>query len=344
MSIIGFSILAVLFCCLTRLMVTDKTATGRYDNPNVASQVVRGTIYDRNGRALAMEVPQYNLYIKSDCDDFDEVSQILSLHLDLTPDAIKAKAARQSSNLVLLAKDISDSTMASIKEDVAKNNLHDCITIRKEYSRTFPAGFHASQLIEEVEKVYDNVLSPVPGYDQSTTYGNNVYLTVDLDIQYLLDLAVQQVYEIQQSEYCAAFVLDIPNAQMLACTTYPFYDLNDSASIPSQQKVSRTLVSSIEREDLLVSNISVIEKVTDYYSTTELSVEADGEFTKDLENIMALVNDMQSDSSCLMALPTENPRYAIFIASVGAKYYRESSILEYAIQSVEEGLISQGKI
>lgn len=345
MAILSLLVLVVVVAVLADLMISNDSRAGKYINPNVASQVVRGTIYDRNGRALAMEVPKNNLYLRTKAENFDISSQLLSIYLDLTPDAIAAKTATSTTELTLIQSDISTELMDEIKAAAAKNGVSSDIVLVKEYSRTFPAAFHAAQLIEETERVFDNVLSPAPGYDQSTTYGNNVYLSVDLDIQYLLDLAVQQVYEVQQPEYCVAFILDVTNAQIVASTTYPFYDLNDSANISEGQKVNRTLVSSIVRPDIRVSDISVVCKVTDYNATTEISeYTTASDYTRDLEVIKSMARGIDYENSAMEKIPAEHPKYLVLVGSVGAKYYVGSAVFEYAITSIEEGLAAQNKL
>lgn len=345
MAVLALLALMIVVVIMAGLMISNGSRAGKYNNPNVASEVVRGTIYDRNGRALAMEIPQNNLYIKSNSENIDVVAQVLSIFLEETPDSIIAKAANSTQEMTLIRADINAELISEIRATAMKNNISEDLEIKKEYSRTYPAAFHAAQLIEETERVYDSILSPAPGYNQTTTYGNNVYLTMDLDIQYLLDLAVQQVYEVQQPEYCVAFILDISNAQILASTTYPFYDLNDSQNISDGQKVNRTFVSKIVRPDIRVSDISMVNKVTDYNSTTEIeNYTLTSAYTMDLDIITKMANGLDHDNAIMEKIPTEHPKYAVLIGTVGAKYYVGSSVLEYAVLSIEEGLEAQNKI
>ena len=348
MLVIALLFLIVAAGVITELMLTDGVRAGRYRNPNVASKVVRGTIYDRNGRALALEVSENRLYVTPDrIKDTEIFSQILSLYLDKTPGEIAAMLASKADadGRVLLSDDMDQKTLSQINEELEKNGL-TAISTEKEYIRTYPAAFHAAQLIEETEKVYDDVLSPYPGFGESITYGHDVYLELDLDIQYLLDLAVQQIYDIQSPDYAVGFVLDCRTGELLASTTYPFYDLNDSSLIPDAQKVNRTLVDSINRPDIRISEISVVDRVTVHNSPSSVvaDYDLDSDFTRDTEALRTLIREQDGSSSLMVLLPEENHKYIVFFGSVNPRFYKVSSVMEYALQTLEQGLVSQSKI
>ena len=65
MTVITTLAIVLIVAILASVMVINAYGPGRYKDPVVASHVVRGTIHDRNGRILAMEVPANNLYIKA---------------------------------------------------------------------------------------------------------------------------------------------------------------------------------------------------------------------------------------------------------------------------------------
>ena len=342
------SLLAIVLIAgvITELMLTDGVRAGRYNNPNVASKVVRGTIYDRNGRALALEITKNRLYLVPDeVEEKEIITQVLSIHLDKTPgELLTILNSPAGSEKILIADDVDSKTLSMINSDLGKYGLPGLET-EKEYVRTYPALFHTAQLIEETEIVYDSVLSPVPGFGESITYGKDVYLELDLDIQYLLDLAVQQIYELQSPDYAVGFVLDSATGELLAATTYPFYDLNDSTTIPEQQKVSRALIQTINRPDLRIPAISVVDKVTVHNSTvTVTDYETDASFTMDTDAIRALVREQDGSSSLMALIPETGSRYLVFLGSVNPKFYKVPSVMDYALQSIEQGLASQSKL
>ena len=338
----------VVFCfIMAELMISGSPRVGRSKDPVVAAHVVRGTIYDRNGRVLAVEIPQNNLYVRSNDPDAQIISQILALHLNRTPEEIfKDITAYGNAETVRIASGLTAEESYVVEEDLRKNNIPEkSVRIEKQYVRTYPAAFHAAQLIQETESVFEKVLKPIPEYDKSTTYGNDVYLTVDLDIQYLLDLATQQIFELQSPDYSVAFILDAASGEVLASTTYPFYDLNYSSSIPETQKINRTLVSFVSRPEIRVTNIKVVSKVLNHENSEKLtSYGLNGDYTKDLEVVRDMINNADGFTSTVSGIPAEEPKYLVFIGSVNARFYRVSSVLEYAVSSLEEGLAAQNKL
>lgn len=342
-ALLGLLIVAVV---ITELMLTDGVRAGRYNNPNVATKVVRGTIYDRNGRALALEIPKNRLYITKDVPDKDIMSQVLSLYIGMTPGEILdiINRAQETGERQMLCDDIDQKTLGQINSELEKNDL-PALKAEKEYTRTYPADFSAAQLIAETESVYEKVLSPAPGFDESTTYGNDVYLALDLDIQYLLDLRMQDLYEIQSPDYAVGFVLDISSGELLASTTYPFYDLNDSAGIPDSQKINRTIIGSINRPDIRISDVKVVDRVTVHNSDEVVdSYTLDKDYTRNLDALRTLVREQDGISSLMLLIPEEQPRYIVFMGTVNPRFYKIPSVLEMEMENLEKGLASQSKI
>ena len=344
--VVTLLVIALCVAILAELMVSDRVRAGKYVNPYVASQVVSGTIYDRNGRALALDVPTHSVYVKTDLQNADVVSQIIALHTGMTPGEILSAIKNSKEETVLVAKDIPSDEASALNADLDKASIpEDEVHVTKTYARTYPAAFHVAQLIQDTEAAFGHVISPIPEFGQSTTYGKDVYLTIDLDIQYLLDLALQQVYEVQSPEYCIGLITDIITGEVLAATTYPFYDLNDSSAISDQQKVNRALVSSVSRSDLRVLSIRPIMKVTLHDSDvpTEDYV-MDRSLTTDLDAIKNLVDSADGRTAIVASVPQGEPKYMFFIGSINPKYHQNSYVMDAAIKSIEQGLAAQSKI
>ena len=346
MLIVALLVILVLVGVLAELMISNGVRTGKYNNPNVATHVVRGTIYDRNGRALALEVPTTTVLVRKSSTYVETISQIISVHADSTPGDIIHTISSSSDELVPVVYKLEASDAALILADLERSNIPSReVVMRKDYTRTYPAAFHAAQLISETEKVFDSVLSPAPGFDESTTYGKDVYLSLDLDIQYLLDLALQQVFELQSPDYCVGLVLDIQSGEVLADTTYPFYDLNDSSAISDVQKINRALVNSITRPDVRIAEVKCVLGVTGHNQETRTAdYSTDGTYTSNLDVIADMVRFPDGYTSIVTTVPDEKPRYLIFVGSVNPKFYKVSSVLDYAVSSIEQGLSAQNKL
>ncbi len=351
---LAFVALAILITSLASLMLSSSPKAGKYINPNVATTVVGGTIYDKNGRILAMDIPVYNVYATSDCSTSNIVIQTLSLHLNTTPDAIISRLAidTKDDNLtsktnILIQKNIDIDTKNALEKDLEEQGLDGFVYVKKQYMRTYPAAFHAIQLIQSIENAYDKELFPIPQFNTDTTYGNDIYLTVDLDIQYLLDLVVQQVYELQNPKYVVAGIIDIKTGKIRACTTYPFYDPNESYD---SQGENLAFPEYIHSSKVQVDNIQVIEKITTHNTNRAIEEKTSSiqsstkEQIKELytgQSLQELLSKEDGTTSTISILPEENPQYVIFICSKDAKYYTNSSVLDDALEEIKNGLISQ---
>lgn len=347
MLVIAILVITVLIFILAELMISNGVRSGKYGNPNVATHVVRGTIYDRNGRVLALEVPQTAVLVRKDSPHAETIAQIVSISANTTPAEILRAIASSSEHLVQIASGLDADAVAAITANLEKNSVPEIdVTFRKDYVRTYPATYHAAQLLYETEKVYDKVLSPNPGFDELTTYGNDVHLTVDLDIQYLLDQAMQQVFEIQSPDYSVGLIIDSKTGEVLAATTYPFFDLNETSSIPEAQKTSRALIGSIARPNLRIPEVrTVLDVRTHAQGIPVEGYVTDGDYTKDLDVISQMLMEPDGNTSIVSTIPDEDSKYLVFIGSVNPRFYNEVPyVLDSALMLIEQGLAAQNKI
>ncbi len=347
---LAFITFAILIVSLADLMISTGPKAGKYINPNVATTVVGGTIYDKNGRILAMDIPVYNVYATSDCADSNIVIQTLSLHLNTTPDEIISlfNEEEKQNNLtakknVLVKKNIDIDTKNALESDLEEQGFEGLVYVKKQYMRTYPAAFHAIQLIQSIEEVYGQDLFPIPEFNTDTTYGRDIYLTLDLDVQYLLDLVVQQVYELQNPKYVAAGIIDIATGKIRACTTYPFYEPNENYESHGE---NLALPEFIESSKVQIDSVQVIEKTTAH--NADMSVdESASTMQKELytgQSLQELLSGENGTTSTISIISDENPQYVVFICSKDAKYYTNSSILDDALEEIKNGLVSQGRL
>ena len=357
--------LAALVTVLARLMVGDGLRTGRYMNPNVATKVVGGTIYDANGRILAMDVPIYNVYANHNCSEV--AIQILSLHLDMTPDEITSKLAEskpkdttqeEASSTqadTLVKSNIDTNSISGLQTAIKEHGLEGFVTIRREYTRRYPAAFHGAQLLQEIEDEYHDQLFPIPEFDVSTTYGNDLHLSLETDKPmdvfggrwegYVDKLraglsVIGQVYELQNPVYVAAGIVDARTAKMLACTTYPFYDLNDG----SDRNGDASFVDSFSTNNAMFENISIVDSVTDHRTGERLQDVSIGSRLNGNTALEGMISNANGSTAIAALIPEDAPLFAVYICPMEPKYYTNSTVLEDAVAAIEEGLQSQGRL
>ncbi|MFA6864652.1 MAG: penicillin-binding protein 2 [Sphaerochaetaceae bacterium] len=232
-------------------MIVSSDKSKEYNDPNVASAVVRGNILDTNDKILAIEVPYYSCSLRVDkISNLEEIAQLISPYLDMEESEIVEIANRYQ--LQALIKDrIDDDKVEPLQNKIKELNLQNIVKVEKKEGRDYPYTFHAAQSIgfvgsdneglEGIEYTMNDYLSPSPQLNEEITYGDDVKLTLDMDIQYLVDLEVQNINRDFDPESIVGIVLDAKTGDILAMTSYPWYDLNSFKESSADEKQNKVI-------------------------------------------------------------------------------------------------------
>lgn len=218
-----------------------------YKDPLVSKEVVRGTLYDRNGKILAIQTPYWGVFFHlSMIDDLPLVSEVVAPFVGMSPSQILQQAAKYTT-YAQIKKKMDPAQVPALMEELSRTKLTKQVSVVKSMGRDYPATFHASQTIgftnidnegsEGIELTQEAFLNPYPliGTDEST-YGEDITLTLDIDIQYLLDVQMQNIADEHNPDYGVAIVLDAQNGDILGMSSYPWYDPNALAKSTEVQK------------------------------------------------------------------------------------------------------------
>lgn len=222
-----------------------------YNDPKVANKVVRGTILDTNNKILAIEVPYYSCSFRVDkISNIEEIATLCAPYLEMSVSEIIEKASKYQLQALIKSR-IDDNLVEPFREKIIELKLSNIVKIEKKNGRDYIDNFHACQTIgfvggnnkglEGIEYTMDDYLSPAPRLNEEITYGDDVQLTLDMDIQYLLDLEVQKINRNFNPESIVAMVLDAKNGDILAMTSYPWYDLNNFKNSTSDEKQNKAV-------------------------------------------------------------------------------------------------------
>jgi len=257
----------VLFCLLglnilkINIIDGEKLRTGAIEQQTRDYQVssARGTIYDRNGKALAVSSTAETISVnpKEIADagySVDELSQKLSEILELDKETVKTKLTKSALDVELKAK-----VEPEIADKVRALGLKG-IYFKEDTKRYYPFGTFASHVLGYVgkdnqglggiEMVYDDELSGVPGrvvtlknahgtdmpFQEErhidSQNGLNVVLTIDETIQHFAEKHLEGVYnDADAKEGAACIVMDVKTGEILAMATMPNFDLNQPNEI-----------------------------------------------------------------------------------------------------------------
>lgn len=211
----------------------------------------RGLITDRNGEILAGNRTTYSVFVRPNAvADVEFTATVLSGIFDTDRQAIIDKIGGKKVSEVTVARQVSKESI----EKLVSYGL-DGVYYSRDNTRTYTyndalcqvIGFISSDGsgIAGIERYYDHVLGGVNGEISYSTdivgietedpvivyseakAGDNISLTIDIDIQLAAEDAMKSVYLSSGAKAVSCIVLDPQNFDVLALVNYPSYDLNE---------------------------------------------------------------------------------------------------------------------
>jgi cell division protein FtsI (penicillin-binding protein 3) len=135
------------------------------------------------------------------------------------------------------------------------------VRLENDFSRFYPQGRLASHIVgyvgadnvplDGVEYTFNDELAPQPvGTDAEPVYGDQVFLTIDLDMQYAVDRVARAAMEANRADALTILVMDARTGELLAYTALPDFDPNefqkDSPQIDPASLVNRPVTAAYE--------------------------------------------------------------------------------------------------
>ncbi len=211
----------------------------------------RGLITDRNGVVLAGNIATYSVFLRPNAVvDKEYTATVLGGIFGSDPQEMLKKISGGKVSEVTVARQVDKQYI----EKLVAYNLPG-VYYSRDNTRSYTYGDALCQVlgftasdgsgVTGIEKYYNNVLGGKNGEitystdivgieteDSKVIYrealqGNNIKLTVDIDIQLSAEEAMRAVYLEKQAKAVSCVVLDPQNFDILALVNYPSYDLND---------------------------------------------------------------------------------------------------------------------
>jgi len=229
--------------------------TSSYVDPPVSTQVVRGPIIDRNGNLLAVEVPYYSCaLLLREIPNLPIVASKIGPLVGVDPNVI-VKEASQRSTYYTVKRKLSTSEYESLILLQDSEPLKGLL-IEKQFGRLYPQHYHAAQIIgftntenrgiEGLELAYESYLFPYPEIDTSITWGAVLQLTLDMDLQYLLDTQVVSIDREHFPDSVTGIIMGAETGEILAAATFPWYDPNEYQLSEPEYRQNKIITSMYE--------------------------------------------------------------------------------------------------
>ncbi len=278
----AFLFLIAIFALIVRLGYIQVVAGPLYSQEAMKQQYkdaiihpVRGIIYDRTGKELAVSVPKNDLWIEPDNikeSSKEETIDTLSKILELDKEELR-KSLDSDKKRFALAKNIDSDKVKKIRESKLSG-----IWFEQSSRRYYPYGKFASYVIGHVsnenvglggvEASFNSYLKGVPGREifikdarnreistNSLSYnepinGRNIVLTIDEVIQHHMERAVEQALVDHNAKRVIAIAMEPKTGDILGMVSKPDYDPNDSRT-PLYPLFEESIESAQTDEDKL---------------------------------------------------------------------------------------------
>lgn len=223
--------------------------------------VERGSIVDRNGKPLAVQTNFYHYGItpkaikSADVSTFAfEVASLLGLDAVEVYDQIMAN---KSSSFMYLKKKLSQEEYDELYALLQNDGYLSFSRFDKIPGRVYPENDLASQLIgymgddgkglSGIEYSQQNILSPmILDLAAGDLFGDNVYLTIDADLQHKLEKIAKNTMASTQAECMMLIASEAKTGAILSYISLPSANLNDYSSAATEEKIDRPAMTAYE--------------------------------------------------------------------------------------------------
>lgn len=224
-------------------------------------KAARGCIYDRNGKLLASNRSVCTVsVIHSQITDADGVVRVLSEKLGLSEEYVRRRVEKVTS-----IEKVKSNVPKEVGDAIRECHL-DGVKVDEDYQRFYPYGDLASKVlgftggdnqgIIGLEVEYERYLKGTDGLILAVTdargvevedagenrrepiAGQNLYLTLDINIQSYATQLARQVMDTKQADHVSIIVMNPQNGEVYAMVDVPEFDLNNPFQFPDSTDTS----------------------------------------------------------------------------------------------------------
>jgi cell division protein FtsI (penicillin-binding protein 3) len=253
----------------------------------------RGTIFDRNGREIAVTIDAVTVFANPRLiEDVNVTAQLVSTSLGLDF-AETLEGLQRDSSFAFLSRQREETEIETLR-----NMELPGIFFESEPKRVYPAGSMAAQVIgfvdidgvgiEGLEAFYDEALAGTPGSiinEQDpkgrpipqgayeiipATSGTDLITTIDTTIQFMAEQACLETIERTSAAACSMVVLDPATGEVLAMVVVPTFDPGNRTTEDIEAFQNRTVRYVFEpgSTQKLVTVAAAIEENTVTWNTS----------------------------------------------------------------------------
>ena len=221
--------------------------------------VERGSIVDRNGKALAVSTNFYHFGVTpSAIKDVTAFAQLIAPVLHQNANEIVSTITDSSdSRFVYIKKKIDQNSYEELQKLCSANGFAGAVRFDRIPGRIYPENTLASQLIgymgndgiglSGIEYSMQNTLSPVVTPENpGDLKGKNVYLTIDANLQFKLEKIAREAITNTQAESLMLIAAEARTGEILSYISLPEVNLNEYGRASQAERIDRPATQSYE--------------------------------------------------------------------------------------------------
>ncbi|ASQ28963.1 penicillin-binding protein [Borrelia miyamotoi] len=234
--LIAFLIITLLTIYKYFMLMSSKDIP--YFNQNINYISRRGNIYDRNGKIIAFSSNSHSIGTDPNkIKNIVSISETLGAILKIDPQTIKKKLSSKK-GFTYIKRKVTREESELIKRIQSEGRLKNII-LYPDYTRIYPFKELTSNItgfvgidnigLEGLELSLNSILNGDLTKQKSINEKlstNNIYLTIDIDLQKNINQIAKKYFKENQPENMIAIVMDAKNGEILSMLQLPQYDAN----------------------------------------------------------------------------------------------------------------------
>ena len=193
--LLALALVALIIYGAISLCLSEELVSWGYKDPIVSTTNIRGTIYDRNGRILAIQAPDYGFTVRTEKDKIQQISSFLSDYSDY--DAVEiASLLEKGETFIPLTSSITNPQIDMLNVRIKEESLSSYIEFSEKETRHYPYNIASSILgcaptptkgNGGIEELFNDTLKAMGEIGKTTVHGSSITLTLDSEIQAILE-------------------------------------------------------------------------------------------------------------------------------------------------------------
>ena len=193
--LLALALVALIIYGAISLCLSEELVSWGYKDPIVSTTNIRGTIYDRNGRILAIQAPDYGFTVRTEKDKIQQISSFLSDYSDY--DAVEiASLLEKGETFIPLTSSITNPQIDMLNVRIKEESLSSYIEFSEKETRHYPYNIASSILGYAptptkgnggIEELFNDTLKAMGEIGKTTVHGSSITLTLDSEIQAILE-------------------------------------------------------------------------------------------------------------------------------------------------------------